>query len=180
MLAFWTSQGMPFLWNNAAFSQTDSFWSVFSEFVCTIVVSLSLAIFIANSAVIYSALVITLLIASAHSVSKHGIYAFQEEPRLWENLNSDHINKRFQSKPLFGFRVRQVLLANIIFAFWPNTLHLNLVKPLKVIKPSTKISLFGLHSKFHLVSVCGRTLGTMSTLVESQPCRFSQLTHEIS
>lgn len=80
-------------------------------------VSLSLAIFIANSAAIYSALVITLLIASAHSVSKHGIYVFQEEPRLWENLNSDHINKHFQSKSLFGFRVRQVLPPNIIFAF---------------------------------------------------------------
>lgn len=144
MLAFWISQGMPFLWNNAALSQTDSIRSVFSEFVCTIVVSLSLAIFIANSAVIYSALVITLLIASAHSVSKHGIYAFQEEPRLWENLNSDHINKRFQSKPLFGFRVRQVLLANIIFAFLPNILHLKLVKPLKAIKLSTKISLWWL------------------------------------
>lgn len=80
-------------------------------------VSRSLAIFIANSAVIYPALVITLLIASAHSVSKHGIYGFQKEPRLWENLNSDHMNKCSQGKSLFGFHSEAIFTFNCHFSF---------------------------------------------------------------
>lgn len=43
------------------------------ELVKAILVSLSLVIFTANNAAIYPASLRTLLIASAHSVSKHGI-----------------------------------------------------------------------------------------------------------
>lgn len=88
---------MPFIPDHAAFPEIESSEGFFSEPVGTIPVSLSLAIFIANNAAIYPALVRMLLIASIHSVGKHGIYRLQKESRLWEN-----IHKCVQSKPLFG------------------------------------------------------------------------------
>lgn len=88
---------MPFILNHAAFTSIESSEGFFSKLLRTILVSLSLVIFIENNAAIYPVLVRTLLIASTHSVSKHGIYRLQKESRLWEN-----INKCFQSKLLFG------------------------------------------------------------------------------
>lgn len=65
---------MPFILTHAVFPQIESSEGCFSELVKTILVSPSVVIFIANNAAIYQALVRTLLIASTHFVSKHGIY----------------------------------------------------------------------------------------------------------